>query len=71
MGLPRALRPACGSSYTLSQYTWPRFEKQSSVSCVCATNIFSMKSSSLTAVADLPRPPRRCVWYSVTGCDFA
>ena len=29
MGLPRALRPACGSSYTFSQYTLPRLEKHS------------------------------------------
>src|SRR5256885_613187 len=63
IGLPRAPRPACGSSYTLSQYTLPRLEKHNTVSCVCATNSFSTKSSSLTAVAVLPRPPRRCVWY--------
>ncbi len=62
MGLPREARPACGSSNTRSQYTWPWFEKHSSVSCECATNSFSMKSSSLVAVALLPRPPRRCAW---------
>ena len=60
IGLPREPRPACGSSNTRSQYTLPRLEKHSSVSWVWATKNFSMKSSSLTAVAALPRPPRRC-----------
>ena len=30
----------------------------------------STKSSSLVAVACLPRPPRFCARYSATGCAF-
>ena len=71
MGLPREPRPACGSSNTRFQYTLPRLLKHRMVSCVCATKSFSTKSSSFTDVAALPRPPRRCTWYSVTGCDLA
>jgi len=70
-GVSREPRPASGSSKTRFQYTLPRLLKHRMVSCVCATKSFSMKSSSLTEVAALPRPPRRWVWYSVTGWDFA
>ena len=71
IGLPREPRLACGNWWTLSQYSLPALEKHSSVSCVFATNSLSTKSSSLTVVAALPRPPRRCAWYSVTGCALA
>ena len=60
IGRPRAVRPACGTSNTFNQYTLPLLEKHKMVSWVLATNNVSTKSSSLTEVAALPRPPRRC-----------
>ena len=58
----RELRPASGIWNTLGQYTLPRLVKHRMVAWVLAISRCSTKSSSFTAVADLPMPPRRCAW---------
>ena len=67
MGRPRELREPAGTSHTLSQYSRPRLEKHKIQSCVLAIKSWSIQSSSLVAVACLPRPPRFCARYSLNG----
>ena len=69
MGLPREPRPGLRQlEHALPVDLAAIARSTECVSCVCATKSFSTKSSSFTDVAALPRPPRRCAWYSVTGC---
>ena len=67
IGLPRLARPPCGTSQTLIQYTRPRLLKHKMVSWVLATNKLSIQSSSLVALACLPRPPRFWARYSLNA----
>ena len=64
IGLPRAARPASGTSCTGSGKTLPVAVKTSRVSCVFAMNRLVTKSSSRVAMACLPAPPRRCIRHS-------
>ena len=67
IGLPLEVRLPAGTSQTFNQYKRPRSEKHKIVSCVLATNNVEIQSSSFVVVADLPRPPRFCALYSVSG----
>ena len=67
MGLPRAVRLAAGISCTLSQYSLPLVVMGIRYAWVQATKRSVTKSSSFVVAPVLPRPPRLCARYSVSG----
>ena len=56
--MPRPVREASGTSWTLVRYTLPRLVNTSSQWCVVVVKTWLMMSSSLRFAPMTPRPPR-------------
>ena len=60
IAVPRAVRPASGTSCAFIRYTFPRSEKNSRKAWLVVVSTCSTKSSSFVATPMTPRVPRRC-----------